>query len=411
MASSSTLWRIIPLLAAVGAGIGVVAIVLDADGLVDTIADAVATNEKGPTNAVQGVFDGKDLQRGRYPAQLVPVATELSQPTDIQAIPGHPNTLVVLQKTGAAQLVNVESGTVTPWWSVKVQSGSEMGLLGIAFAADFGTSGRFYVHHNPPSGKTGVVSAWRCNPDTLKDPVQVAQVLEADQPWKNHDGGQLLTGPDGALYIAFGDGGAGNDPQGNGQNGKAVLGTVLRIQPREQGGYDVPPDNPFVGNPDMNPAIYAWGLRNPWRMTFTDAGQLVVADVGQDKWEEVDLVDAGANLGWAAVEGRECRQPPCEAYVPPVWVYGRDDGVSVTGGVIIGAKDLPGLEGRYLVGDFGTGRIWALNLPEKAGMTAAEPMALGRFRINPSTFGKDSAGRVYVADFSGGVLYRLAAKG
>ncbi|HHO50385.1 MAG TPA: dehydrogenase, partial [Deltaproteobacteria bacterium] len=225
-----------------------------------------------------------------------------------------------------------------------------------------------------------------------------------------HDAGQLAFGPDGMLYVGLGDGGFRNDPLGAGQDRSTLLGSMLRLDVRTPGRYAVPDDNPFVGIAGVRPEIWAYGLRNPWRYSFTPDGRLVVADVGQNTWEEIDLVSRGDNLGWSLREGSSCFEPPkgCPTVdlTDPIYTYGRKDGGSVTGGVVWTA---PGpLQGRYLFGDFSTGRLWALRLPQPgAAAGQAEVTALGRFDLRPSAFGRAPDGRVWVAGFARGAIYQI----
>ena len=365
--------------------------------------DTDAPVEQVDDRVMVGVMEDMDVSRYQHPVRLVRVSEHLPVVTDMQLVPGHPGDLAVLQKGGVAVILSVDAGTFRPWFELEVNGASEMGLLGVAFAPDFEDSGVFYIHHSPPEGDRGVVSVFTCDPDTLEGVTRGADVLEVAQPFRNHDGGQLVFGPYGYLYVALGDGGSAYDPQGHGQNGQTWLGSILRVDPLVQGGFKVPADNPFVGNPDVDDAIFAYGLRNPWRFTFSPDGQLVTGDVGQNTFEEIDIVPAGGNLGWARAEGDACHEPPCEGFVRAVWTYSRQDGISVTGGQFPTSEGLPGLGGRYVFGDFGSGRLWAMELPDGAGELADEPWALGRFPIRPSTFGLDHQGRLYVADFEGAV--------
>ncbi len=344
------------------------------------------------------------------------VALGFVRPTDLQAVPGHPDTVAVLQKDGDARLLDLRTGAHRPWLTVAVRTRSEQGLLGLAFAPDFRTSGRFYLHSSPADAaeRVGRVSAWRCDPGTLAQPRQVGVVLEVAQPYANHNAGQLTFGPDGMLYVGFGDGGAGGDPHGHGQNGRTLLGTLLRLDvDGGDDGYRVPGDNPFVDDPAVHDAVWALGLRNPWRFTFDPHGRLVVADVGQNRWEEVDLVSPGDNLGWKVREGRTCFDAetcPTEGLRDPVWTYGRDEGKSVTGGVVATGDGAPALRGRYLVGDFVSGHLWALQLPSAATPTTpVGVLDLGVVPLMPSTFGRLSSGDALVADFASGAVYRFVS--
>jgi glucose/arabinose dehydrogenase len=360
----------------------------------------------GPTDQptqLEGEFDGRDLGRVQRPIRLTRVSEHLPVATDIQAVPGHPDQLVVLQKGGIALLLDPDQRTFRVWFELPVNGGAEMGLLGLAFAPDFESSGVFYVHHSPPSGDRGRISRFATDPATLADPTPGATVLEVAQPFGNHDGGQLLFGPDGALYVALGDGGSAFDPLGHGQDGQTWLGSILRVHPLADGGFHIPADNPFLTDPDVDDAIFAIGLRNPWRMAFAPDGRLVAADVGQASFEEVNVVPPGGNLGWSRAEGFACHIPPCEGLVDPVWVYAHDDGISITGGVFSVGAGVADLAGRYVISDFGSGRFWALKLPDAVGERADEPLALGRFPIHPSTFGRGLDGRIYVADFQGSI--------
>ena len=239
-------------------------------------------------------------------------------------------------------------------------------------------------------------------------------MLFQDQPFENHNGGELLFGPDDLLYIGLGDGGSAGDPDRNGQNLGTFLGKLLRIDPTPSGGkpYSVPPDNPFVDTEGALPEIYSYGLRNPWRFSFdreTDA--LSIGDVGQDAFEEVDLVAAGegsgANFGWSAFEGdagfNDDEQAP--GHVPPVLTYPRDEGrCSVTGGYVVRDPDLPSLEGRYLYGDFCEGRLHSFTA--HPGEPASDDEMVGLTVPELSSFAEDAAGNIYALSLSGPV-YRL----
>ena len=341
----------------------------------------------------QGRFEDADLERRKVPVRLVPVAAGVGQPTDLAFVPGHPAKLVVASKWGSLHLVDLAAGTRTNWIWLPVIDALESGVLGLAFAPDFPESGRFFVHQTPRTDDGRIESAFtelRVNPETLATPEVVANVLEVPQPHGTHNAGQIAFGPDGMLYVALGDGHAGN-PERRSQDRSSLHGSLLRLDVSAPGRAAVPPDNPFVGEPDVRPEIWAYGLRNPWRFTFDRRGRVIVADVGQMRWEEVNVVAAGDNLGWPDREGTDCypEDAPCRegSFVDPVLVYDHMDGISITGGV---EWEVPGpLEGTYLFGDFGTGRIWAATLPETPG-EGAELMALGRFDVSPSAFARDS---------------------
>jgi glucose/arabinose dehydrogenase len=361
-----------------------------------------------PPAPLSPTFDGRDADRPQLAASLRPVVTGVPQPTDVVAVPGHPDRLVVLSKGGTAHLATV-GGAAVPWFTVEAATASELGLLSLAFAPDFATSGAFVVHYNPAGPARTLLRRGRVDPATLADPVLGEVLFETAQPFPNHDGGQLAFGPDGFLYVGLGDGGGAGDPHGNGQDLGSVLGKILRLRVPPTGPAVAPDDNPFVGTPGARPEIWAYGLRNPWRFTFDPGGRLIVADVGQNRWEELDVVGRGDNLGWNVREGDRCFRPerdcPTAGLVDPIWVYGHDEGVSVTGGVVVTA---PGaLQGRYVFGDFGSGRLWALTVPTPAAKVT-EVTALGRFDVHPSTFGRGPRGEALVADFGQGVVYALS---
>lgn len=370
----------------------------------------VAAAEVGP---LEGTFDGADAARRRIPVRLVPEVTGVPVPTDVAAVPGHPDRLVVLSKSGNAFLVTRGDRAGAPWFTIEVETSSELGLLGLAFHPDFATNGRFFVNANPKGGELRTeISRWRTDPATLSTPAREAVVLEVAQPYQNHDAGQLAFGPDGMLYVGLGDGGFRGDPKGHGQDRSTWLGDMLRIDVDGGDPYAVPPDNPFVGVPGVRPEIWAWGLRNPWRYAFDPRGRLVVGDVGQDTLEEIDLVGRGDNLGWNVREGDRCFSPstgcPTEGLVDPIWTYPRSEGVSVTGGVVWTA---PGpLQGKYLFADFGSGRVWALDLPEER-RRVDDVIALGRFDAQPVAFGRSPEGTVWVADFRRGAVFRIEPSG
>ncbi len=287
-------------------------------------------------------------------------------------------------------------------------SATEAGLLGMALAPQFARSGALflsYTRHGQPL--TSVVARYfsRDGGRTL-DPTSEQVLLTLEQPYRNHNGGQLAFGPDGYLYLGFGDGGAGGDPHGNGQNPHTLLGSILRVDVSTTP-YRIPPDNPFVHG-GGRPEVFAYGLRNPWRWSFDRAtGQLWVADVGQNLWEEVDHVTRGGNYGWAIREGNHCYGSlSCteRGLIAPVAEYSHLYGCSITGGYVYRGSAIPSLRGTYLYGDFCSGRIWGLNADARP---AAAPVQLLDSGLRISSFGEDRAGEIYVIDYRGGI-YRLA---
>jgi glucose/arabinose dehydrogenase len=373
---------------------------------------------EGPLTRLEPVFDGKDTGRRRIDVSLLPVAANIAQPTDIQFDPARPHVMVVLEQTGAMKWFDLDAQRSGAVMSFDVATVSEQGLLGMAFHPQFPGQPFFYLNLTPSSGDISrVVEVELKPPADLRTPevVNTRTVLEVRQPYQNHNAGQLAFGPDGYLYIGWGDGGWMGDPHDHSQNPATWLGSMLRIdvRPSEGRGYSIPPDNPFIDHESAAPETWAYGLRNPWRYSFDEDGRLIVPDVGQNAWEEINIVERGKNYGWRLREGRHCYNPPSdcptEGLVDPIYEYGREEGLSLTGGYVHTDEYFPGLYGKYIFGDFISGRIWALDLPEDSAPAPAmpEPFALGRWPLQISTFGRDPHGRLYVADYGRGVVYRI----
>jgi glucose/arabinose dehydrogenase len=255
------------------------------------------------------------------------------------------------------------------------------------------------------------------NPDSA-DKNSETILLEVKQPFPNHKAGQLAFGPDGYLYIGFGDGGSGGDPFNNAQNNTVILGKMLRIDVnKSQNGknYSIPPDNPFIGNTKgYREEIYAYGLRNPWRFSFDPITKwLWVADVGQDLWEEIDIMTKGGNYGWRIMEGKHCYNPSsnCDTtgLIEPIWEYGHNEqgGRSITGGYVYRGKALPQLYGKYIFADFVSGKIWALSYD---GKSQATNELIINSEKNISSFGVDRSNELYICSFDGNI-YRLVSLG
>jgi uncharacterized repeat protein (TIGR03806 family) len=307
-----------------------------------------------------------------------------------------------------------------------VNTSSEGGLLGLAFAPDFATSGVAYVYYTrrraDGTGMQSALSRFK-SPDgglTL-DPGSEEVLLTVEQPFNNHNGGGIHFGPDGYLYLGLGDGGSGGDPQNNAQTTTNLLGTFIRIDVSAGGHYTIPADNPFAGNPRCTtgigttdcPEIHAWGLRNPWRWSFDRAtGVLWAGDVGERAREEIDIIARSGNYGWRFREGTLCHNPPDDCptagLTEPVIDYDRALGGSVTGGYVYRGELLASLAGRYIFGDFVSGRIWVLQANEDGGFDMVELATTG---LSISTFGEANDGELYVVDIAGGGLYQLQPPG
>jgi len=404
----------------IGGGLGVLTLAgvgtcVGCTGLARMAIGVMTPHYKAPgdPSAMSPTFEGKDADRPRIAIGLVAVASGFTEPTDIQFPPGSKDLFVVLQKGGTAKWVKLPEGRYGELLTVDVLTESEEGLLGLAFHPRFRENGRFFLDYvTSVDGKdTSRIEEWRVPPGsdlTTAKPERGRVILEVRQPYQNHNAGQLAFGPDGFLYIGFGDGGFRDDPHKNGQNPKAMLGKMLRVDVdgQENGkGYRVPADNPFVQNPEYLPEIWALGLRNPWRYAFDSKGRLVVADVGQDAWEEIDLIERGANYGWRLREGRRCYLPEkCDAtgLTDPIYEYPHEEGTCITGGYVYEGKAIPELRGKYVFGDFVRGKLWALDVPDKnvPGAPLAKVYSLGQWPVLPVTFGRDADGELYVADFN-----------
>ena len=292
--------------------------------------------------------------------------------------------------------------------------GREEGLLGLALDPDFYSNGFFYLYYSASGPRRSVISRFTAHPDEVAaDPGSETLILEVEQPYANHNGGQIVFGPDGYLYVGLGDGGSAGDPKGHGQSTGTLLGAILRLDVSAlgaTGSYAIPSDNPFVGVEGARPEIWAYGLRNPWRFSFdSETGDLWAADVGQNALEEVDLVRAGLNYGWKIMEGDECYSRSCDTrgLELPVTVYGREDGCSITGGYVYRGSRLPSLYGAYVYGDFCSGKIWALRYD---GSRVTESIQLADTRLEISSFAEDTDGELYILDL-GGEIYRFAEEG
>ena len=309
--------------------------------------------------------------------------------------------------------------------SARVQDGGERGLLGMAFDPQFASNGRVYLYYTRDNGQLQSVLAAYTSADggaTLA-PASETMLLTVDQPFDNHNGGHLAFGPDGMLYVALGDGGSSGDPQDNAQNTRKLLGKLLRIDVSGGTDYAIPTDNRWFGNARCTngvsagaeecPEIHAYGLRNPWRFSFDGStGDLWAGDVGQGDWEEVDRIVAGGNYGWRFREGAHCFNPPSgcptenngDALVDPDAEYDHGLGSSVTGGYVYRGTSIGSLLGRYVFGDFGSGRIFA----HTPGSGDLAPEELLDTTLSISSFGLGEDAEIYVVDYQGG-LYRIDA--
>ncbi len=346
------------------------------------------------------------------PVGLHSIAGGLDRPVYLTHSGDGSGRLFLVEKPGTIRIVQGGALLPAPFLDIRdlvKSSGSEQGLLGLAFAPDYSSSGRFFVHYIDQDGNT-VIARYRASSDPdLADPASAAVILRIDQPYANHNGGDLAFGPDGYLYIGMGDGGSEGDPLGTGQRLDTLLGKILRIDVRGDT-YAIPVDNPFLNQQGARPEIWAYGLRNPWRFSFDRAtGDLYIGDVGQDSYEEIDFQAAGSaggpNYGWSIMEGfHPYKGGSIAGLTPPVAEYDHTSGnCSVTGGYVYRGSAISALAGIYVFGDYCTGQTWVLHrFPEGWGMAQWFGM-----NIAISSFGEDEAGELYVLDYRGGGAFRL----
>ncbi len=342
------------------------------------------------------------------------IATGVVAPSDIQHAGDGTSRLFFVQQNGIIRIYKGGVMVAAPFLDVhsRTRGGGERGLLGLAFPPDYAQKQHFYVNYTDLNGHT-VIARYRAGPNAdTADPSTEQILLRIEQPYANHNGGQLRFGPDGYLYIGMGDGGSGGDPQNRAQNPRERLGKMLRIDVESAPGtFQIPPSNPFAASATHDPAIWALGLRNPWRFSFDrGTGDLWIADVGQNQYEEINFQPAssrgGENYGWNIMEGMHCfRTGTCsqQGLTLPVAEYGRGDGCSVTGGFVYRGSAFPGLRGTYLYGDYCSGRIWGIR--REGSQWTNQLLATTGFRI--TTFGEDEAGELYVADAAGGAIHRI----
>ena len=345
-----------------------------------------------------------------------------TSPVDIKQSPDATNRFFVVEQQGVIKVFDNSSTASSSATFLdiksKVTSTGELGLLGLAFHPDFATNGYFYVNYTRPNPLQTVIARYKATSTTANtaDASSETILLTYNQPFANHNGGSLQFGKDGFLYIAAGDGGSSGDPQNNAQNKKSYLGKILRIDVNSttKGNYGIPADNPFATSTDGSLGeIYAYGLRNPWKMSFdTGSDRFFAADVGQNVKEEINLITKGGNYGWKIKEGKDCYSPSsnCDAtgLIEPVIDYGRSDGdVSITGGYVYRGETIKGLVGKYIYGDYVSGRIWALELD---GSQVKSNALLMKFGGAISTFGQDSKGEVYFANYRAGKIMKLAVE-
>jgi glucose/arabinose dehydrogenase len=347
------------------------------------------------------------------------VADGLDAPLLVTYAPGDTERIFVVEQTGRIRVVRNGTLLTEPFLDIASQTstGGERGLLGLAFHPAYAANGFFFVNHTDANGDTRIVRFFAGASADRADASSLEVVLVVPQPFGNHNGGHLAFGPDGMLYVGMGDGGSGGDPLGHGQNRATLLGSMLRMDV-DALPYSIPPDNPFVADATAAPETWAYGLRNPWRFSFDRTlGDLWIADVGQNRLEEVSFQPAastgGENYGWARLEGSDCfATDPCDATgtVLPVYEYATADGCAITGGYRYRGSAIPAFQGLYFFGDFCTGRIRSIPSPDaRPGDAFDHSDAFGTVP-GLSSFGEDAAGELYVVSINGQV-YRIVDPG
>jgi glucose/arabinose dehydrogenase len=355
--------------------------------------------------------------------QLIPVTSgELEEPLYLTHAGDGTGFLFVVEQTGRIRVLRTNDRSpllrTRPFLDLtdRVLSGGERGLLGLAFHPQYRTNGRLFVNYTrKPDGATVIAEFARSSRDPLVALQDETILMVVAQPYANHNGGMVSFGQDGYLYIGLGDGGSGGDPQNRAQNRQERLGKILRIDVDRSKPFAIPADNPFAKH-GGRPEIFALGLRNPWRFSFDrQTGDLWAGDVGQYRWEEIDIITGGGNYGWRLMEGAHCFHPSdgCEAegLILPVAEYSHESGrCSVIGGYVYRGSAMPDYRGTYFYGDYCSGEVFDL---VRADPTRAAPVSSGPhvalktgFRI--SSFGEDEQGELYLVDHGGGI-YRLAA--
>lgn len=383
------------------------------------------------------------------PIALDQVASGLVRPLQITHAGDGSERLFIVEQAGRIMIIDNQL-IAEPFLDItdrvmspESEGGNEQGLLGLAFPPGYAGKGYFYIYYTQLDGDNVLAKFSITGNPNQADPASEEQLLIFPHPdYSNHNGGQIVFGPDGYLYIGTGDGGGGGDPAGNAQNPASLSGKMLRIDVemspvkdalRVKGdfiiylpivgltfeavppAYLIPPDNPFIDDPTYRPEIWALGLRNPWRFSFdSQNGDLYIADVGQNRWEEVNFQPTnnpgGQNYGWNIMEGEECYlSSTCDTagLTLPVHVYPifSSRNCAITGGYVYHGQAMPDLAGVYVFGDFCSGRIWGLQ--KTGGAWVSEEMASVPYRI--SAFGEDEAGEIYLADLSGGGIYQIVS--
>jgi glucose/arabinose dehydrogenase len=364
--------------------------------------------------------DAAQAQSNLAVEEAFPDLPDFSRPTDLQHAGDGSGRLFVTEQAGIVKVFENErdASSVSTFLDIRdrvTNGGNEQGLLGLAFHPNFEENGYFFVDYTSASGNgSTVIARYEVDSDLPRaDKSSEKIILEVDQPFGNHNAGQIVFGPDSLLYVTLGDGGGGGDPNENGQDRSTLLGSILRIDVDEQAGeraYGIPEGNPFVGNDQgFQEEIYAYGLRNPWRMSFDDStGRLWVGDVGQNRFEEVDVVEKGENYGWDVMEATHCYEPGSgcneSGKTLPVAEYSEPGRQSLTGGYVYRGPNVPELQGEYVYADYISGQFWAH--PADGSPQDSTSRELIEVFLRIPTFGTDANNELYIVAFDGDI-YRF----
>lgn len=382
-----------------------------------TLSSTLGSSDPSAASAV-AIVDGTSSNVAPIPRMRPSRAFEnvkLKRPVQILSRPDQPERLYVLEQPGRIVVLDRTTPDMdTPEVFLDIRpevrmKNNEEGLLSMAFSPDVAKDDSFYLYYSASSPRRSLLSRFSIGEDGVADPDSEEVLLEIDQPWGNHNGGTVAFGHDGMIYLSIGDGGAANDPMNHAQNLGTLLGTVIRIDPkgRDEGlAYAIPTDNPFVDHDGARPEIWAYGLRNIWRMSFDrETGDLWGGDVGQNKYEEVDLIRSGGNYGWRIREGKhpfrsDESAPEGVELLEPVVEYPRKDGISITGGHVYRGTAREKAVGAYIYADYRSGRIWGIRAED--GELVEGPVEITRLRNSLiSSFGEDADGELWICTFEG----------
>jgi glucose/arabinose dehydrogenase len=344
---------------------------------------------------------------------MLSFSPSLKSPVFLTHAENQSERLFIVEQPGTIRILERGRLLEAPFLDIKdrVIFRGEQGLLGLAFHPEYRRNGRFFVNYTRKDDGATVIAEYRRSDQVDHAGHEERVLLLIPQPYPNHNGGMIAFGPDGYLYIGMGDGGSGGDPQNRAQNKDELLGKLLRIDVNNLNPYGIPADNPLVRGKER-PEAFAMGLRNPWRFSFDrETGDLWLADVGEDRWEEVNVVRKGGNYGWRVMEGFHCfnLKEPCSRknFTSPVIEYDHQGGrCSITGGYVYRGKSVSELAGVYIYGDYCSGEIFGVYTAQ-GGRIVGEPWLLVKAKVLISSFGEDDAGEVYVLDHKGAV-YQLA---